>query len=199
MRWWLLPLTGLAVAMIAAGPAFADDSTVKKNAEGDPIVGVLGDVVDGIGGVLKILVGPPISSPSPYLGLEGAAMPAKPAPEQPDPRPAVTAPLAPVPEAPAAAPPVAVPAARTVPAAGTVPAAVIPAPPHAIAPTPEITAPLPTASPAIKPAPRPGPPPPAVAAPAPRVMVPAAEPVCARRIAATATLEEAARLPRCPH
>jgi hypothetical protein len=189
MRWWLLPLTGLAVAMIAAGPAFADDSTVKNNAEGAPIAGVLGDVVDGIGGVLKILVGPPISSPTPYLGLEGAAMPAKPAPEQPDPSPAVAAPPTLGPEAPAAAQP-----------AVTVPAAVTPAPPDAIAPTPKVTAPLPAVSPPIKPAPRPVPPSPALAAPAPRPPVPAAaEPVCARRIAATATLEQAARLPRCPH
>lgn len=188
MRWWLLPLTGLAVATIAAGPAFADDNAARNNAEGDPIAGVLGDVVDGIGGVLKILAGPPISSPTPYLGLEGAAMPAKPAPEQPDPGPAVAAPPALGPEAPAAALPV------------TVPAAVTPAPPHPIAPTPKVTAPLPAVSPPIKPAPRPALPSPALAAPAPRTPVPAAaEPVCARRVAATATLEQASRLPRCPH
>ncbi|MBI3445208.1 MAG: hypothetical protein HY055_07570 [Magnetospirillum sp.] len=163
----ILCLLGLAVS-----PAMAEDKAGESS--------TLDDIVDGIGGVFKVLVGPPISSPSPYLNLPGAS--------EADTRPGPARP--PEPKGPADKPA----EASEPPPAAPVPAAIIIPAPAA-----------PSTAPAAKPAPVKVVSPPAVSAPPPRPMVPAAavpvpapavEPSCPRA-AATATIEQMRRLPSC--
>jgi hypothetical protein len=201
MRSRFLSATGLAMAMMAACPALAEDAAAKSDAEGAPIVKVLGDVVEGIGGVLKVLVGPPSSSPTPYLGLEGTARPVKPEPAvmaTPVPMPEITPP-----EQPAIAPAaVAAPKAQQpLPMAPSPPPQPIPAAQAVVVqPAQAAIRPAPAAQAAIRPAPATQA---AIVQPAQAAIRPASsarlvEPVCARRVAATATQEQAAGLPRCP-
>lgn len=171
---------GLGVAL--AAPARAEDpAALTQPLDTQFIEGV----ADGIGSFLGKLVGPPISSPSPYLNTPGA----RPQDERQPAPAAVAAPL-PVPEPPKAQEPPPPVQAVIVPP---------PAPPPPPAVPKSVSPPVPAAAP-------PPPPPPArpavvQAAPAraeaPVAAVPAAATPCAARVAATATLEQLRRLPRC--
>lgn len=157
------------VLALAVTPALAEDSPKDS---GNGALGLLEDVVDGVGGILKILVGPPISSPSPYLNLPGNYEQSEDKPKQ-----------APV--------PVAVPSPPLPPASPT-PATVAPpvaGPPAAVVVTP------PPALKAVTPQPRPQQP--AVITKPAATPLPPMEPICQTRAAATATLEQAAKLPPC--
>ncbi len=137
------------------------------------------DVIDGIGGVLKILVGPPISSPSPYLNT-----PDRDRLSEDD-----------VPPVKVAAPPLPQPAEAPAEAPASV---TVPQPVPVSLPPKEPVAPPPVVKPVVVP-PVPRPTAPAVAAPAaPPPPVAASVPACSVRVAATATLEQMRRLPKCP-
>ncbi len=174
-------LLGLAAA--SAVPAWAEDPVARTQ----PLkTEFFEDIVDGIGDVLGVLVGPPISSPSPYLNTPGAVLPENqpnaPAPEK------AAAPVA-VPVQPQAAAPIVVQSPVAAPAL----------PPPVPAPVVKAVAPPPAPPPAVPAPPPPRPAAPVVAAPAaapPPVAV--AAPACAVRVAATATLEQMRRLPKCP-
>jgi len=168
----------LACLLLAAvtPAALAEDNGVSPR-KGDP--DLVGDVIDEVGGFLKLLVGPPLTPPPP-LNL-------------PIPEPGSK------PLAPAAPPPVAL-----------VPAAPPPPPPtEVLQPAPQSVAP-PMAPATIQPAvltPSPPPvmtpPPPTPTRPTRAVLVPQPLPVpeppsACPRVAATATIEQAAKLPRCP-
>ncbi|EME68775.1 periplasmic protein TonB, partial [Paramagnetospirillum caucaseum] len=95
----------IALAAVWAVPARAEDPIVHTQ----PLkTELFEDIVDGIGDVLGVLVGPPISSPSAHLNIPGA-VPAEPRPESAAPA-AVAAPPPPEP-----VPTMAVPAAAPVP------------------------------------------------------------------------------------
>jgi hypothetical protein len=194
-------VTGLALCLgvALAAPVRAEDPAVRTQPLDTEFIE---DVADGIGSFLGKLVGPPISSPSPYLNTPGAVPPeeARPAPAR-----AAVPPPAPEPAPPAMAPEPAPPA--MVPAVAPPPVQAVVVPPVAPPPPPAapkaVSPPVPAAAPAASPPPPPPPPVrPAVAqaAPAraePPAPVQAAVPPCAARVAATATLEQMRRLPRC--
>ena len=187
MRFCSLLLTGSLFAALSS-PVLADepgkDAAAPNSNITDSAADLLGDVVDGASSFLKVLVGPPLG-PQPQLNLPGSVA-------QPEP-------VAVRPSAPAAAPAVAMPQPQE--------------PPPAIAPAPGPAAPV--IPPAVASPPAPIPPAPIPPAPSPmpaQVVVrhpfakptpaiplppPPAEPACRTRAAATATLEQAARLPRC--
>lgn len=170
----------LCLGMASAMPALAEDPAVRTQ----PLkTDLFEDVVDGIGGVLGVLVGPPISSPPPLNTSEWPALESPPPAAQPA---TVTAP--PVVTPPQAAAPIVVPS----------PVAAQPVPPPP-APIPQVSAPPPVKA-AVQPAPPPRPAVPAVAAPVapPPPPAVAVTPACAVRVAATATLEQMRRLPKCP-
>lgn len=176
-------LLGLAAA--AAVPARAEDPTIRTQ----PLkTEIFEDIVDGIGDVLGVLVGPPISSPSPYLNTPEAVLPER-RTEAPAPVTVAAPPPALVPPQPAA--PIVVPS----------PAMAAPVPPPQPAPPPAVKA---VAAPPAPPPPVSAPPPPrpaapaVVAAPPPVPAAAVAAPACAVRVAATATLEQMRRLPKCP-
>jgi hypothetical protein len=178
------------LGLAQASPVRAEDPVVRTQ----PLdTSILEDVVEGIGGILGVLVGPPISSPTPYIeGKElpfPGATPSKDSPNpvnaaapQPDslpppvPVPPVTSPAAVAPPAPASSePPAAVPlpAVKNVAVQPSAPPVAPPPPPRPAAPVVSVTA-----------------------VPAAPAAVPA--PACSVRVAATATLEQMRRLPRCP-
>lgn len=173
----------LCLGMVSAMPARAEDPVVRTQ----PLkTELFEDIVDGIGGVLGVLVGPPISSPSPHLKTsEWPALETPPAPVQPERA------IAPVPVPPAAPPQAVIPVAVPSPAAVTTVA-----PPVEPPPVPAVKVAAPPAPPAP---PRPALPvaaaPPAPPPPAP---VAAASSACSVRVAATATLDQMRRLPKCP-
>lgn len=177
MRFRLLLAGSL---FLAIPPAMAgEDSAAKTDAAPENATSsLLGDVTDGIGHVLKVLVGPPLGPPPP-LNL--------PAIPESAPKPAAASPAA-------------------VPPAPPEPVAPEPAPPEPVAVTPAAPVPAAVTPPPIIPARGTEPPPPgsgaAVLRPVPAKPLsaappPPAEPVCRTRAAATATPEQAARLPRC--
>ncbi len=177
MRFRSLLLAGSLI--LAASSAMAEDAPAKKEAApGDATLELLGDVVDGVGGFLKVLVGPPISSPSPMLNLPGANDSAPPPAAKPAVAPPLAMPIPPPPPVPAPAPPTPPPPVIATPEPVQPPSAFPPAP-----------VPMPAQVMVIHPFAKP-----AAVVPPP----PPAEPACRTRAAATATLEQAARLPRCP-
>ncbi|CAA7620006.1 exported hypothetical protein [Candidatus Terasakiella magnetica] len=159
-----------------AGPARAQEADQPVNADTE----LIDTVVDHVGGFLKALVGPPISSPSPYLNMPQAAPSTagdNPAPAEPAKQSASLTPT------PAPSPPIPIPAIPEPPP----PTAEIAAPP------PAVTAPTP---PALTRA--------AASKPAAMVHATATRPLpidppsgCPVRIAATATLEQMRKLPPC--
>lgn len=167
----------LGVAVAWAGAARAEDPVVHTQPlKTEVFEDIVEDIVDGIGGVLGVLVGPPISSPSPYLNIPGALPEEPPAPVK------------------VAAPPVIEPLPAAAPIVVPSPAATTP-----VFSTPLQPAPPPVAK-AVATPPPPAPPPPRPAAAVVASSPPAASAVstCAVRVAATATLEQMRRLPKCP-
>jgi len=175
MRFRLLLAGSL---FLAIPPAMAgEESAAKTDAAPENAAStLLGDVTDGIGHVLKVLVGPPLGPPPP---LNLPAIPeSTPKPAAASPPAVPPAPPEPVAATPAPPEPVAMTPVAPVPAAVTPP----PIPAHGAEP--------PMAHPPTGVKPVPAKP---LSAPPP----PPAEPVCRTRAAATATPEQAARLPRC--
>ncbi|BAE50345.1 Periplasmic protein TonB [Paramagnetospirillum magneticum AMB-1] len=186
----------LGLAAASAWPALAEDPAVRTQ----PLkTSLFSDIVDGVGDVLGVLVGPPISSPSSGLNLPGGA--ADPAVSAPAPAKVATPPVA-------APPPVSPPAVTVAPPAVPVPKA--PPQPAVKAVSAPPVPPPPPKPPAVVPAAVPVPPPPkpvvatpaaapvAAAPPPPPVAAAPPAPACAARVAATATWSRCAVCPSAP-